>query len=55
MADSCVVLAEVIDVPLPEPLVYQGVMRPDAVDKVRSARIEADKQAFRTAPAAHAG
>jgi nitric oxide reductase NorD protein len=47
VADSVSLLADVIDVPLPAPVVYQGVMRPDAVEKVRSARIEADKQAFR--------
>jgi len=45
--DSMALLADVIDVPLPKPAAYQGSMRPDAVGKVRSARIEADKQAFR--------
>mgnify|MGYP001820799988 CR=1 FL=1 len=45
--DSMALLAEVLDVPLPEPVIYQGSMRPDAVCKVRNARIEADKQAFR--------
>jgi nitric oxide reductase NorD protein len=47
VADSVSLLADVIDVPLPASLIYQGVMRPGAVEKVRSARIEADKQAFR--------
>jgi nitric oxide reductase NorD protein len=45
--DSVALLVDVIDVPLPKPAVYQGSMRPDAVGKVRGARIEADKQAFR--------
>ncbi len=33
--------------PLPAGTLYQGVMRPEAVDKVRAARIAADKQLFR--------
>jgi nitric oxide reductase NorD protein len=45
--DSLSLLAEVIDAPLPKPVIYQGSMRPDAVGKVRSARIDADKRAFR--------
>jgi len=45
--DSMVLLAEMIDVPLPKPVIYQGVMQPHAVEKVRAARIEADRQAFR--------
>jgi len=32
---------------LPESVIYQGVMRPEAVEKVRAARLQADKQAFR--------
>jgi nitric oxide reductase NorD protein len=40
-------LTEVIDLPLPEPVIYQGMMQPHAVEKVRAARIEADKHAFR--------
>ena len=32
---------------LPDSVIYQGVMRPEAVEKVRAARLQADKQAFR--------
>ncbi|MDX2457029.1 MAG: hypothetical protein QNL87_05940 [Gammaproteobacteria bacterium] len=45
--DSLALLADMIDVPLPEQVIYQGVMQPTAVEKVRAARIEADKQSFR--------
>jgi len=45
--DSLVMLARMIDEPLPDAPVYQGVLNPAAVDKVRKARIEADSQAFR--------
>jgi nitric oxide reductase NorD protein len=45
--DSLVLLNELVDVPPPAPAPYQGVLRPAAVDKVRKARIDADKQAFR--------
>jgi nitric oxide reductase NorD protein len=45
--DSVSLLAEVIDLPLPEPVFYQGMLQPDAVAKIRNARIEADKQALR--------
>jgi nitric oxide reductase NorD protein len=39
--DACIRAA------LPGPTLYQGALRPEAVAKVRSARIEADRQAFR--------
>jgi nitric oxide reductase NorD protein len=45
--DSLVWLQRLVDAPLPGRAIYQGVMRPDAVTKVRNARIEADRQAFR--------
>jgi nitric oxide reductase NorD protein len=45
--DSLALLAELADVPPPAPAPYQGVLRPEAVDKVRQARIAADRQAFR--------
>ncbi|MDH3984837.1 MAG: methyltransferase domain-containing protein [Gammaproteobacteria bacterium] len=32
---------------IPGSVIYQGVMRPEAVEKVRAARLQADKQAFR--------
>jgi nitric oxide reductase NorD protein len=45
--DSLTLLDKLIETPLPEAAIYQGVLRPEAVDKVRRARIEADRQAFR--------
>jgi nitric oxide reductase NorD protein len=45
--DSLALIPEVIDAPLPAPAPYQGVLRPGDVETVRTARIEADKQAFR--------
>jgi nitric oxide reductase NorD protein len=45
--DTLVWLQRLVDTPLPGSMIYQGVMQPEAVDKVRGARIEADKQAFR--------
>ncbi|MGB5605380.1 MAG: methyltransferase domain-containing protein [Gammaproteobacteria bacterium] len=45
--DSLDLLASVLDAPLPIETLYQGVLRPNAVDAVRMRRIEADKQAFR--------
>jgi len=45
--DSLVLLPALLDMPLPAATIYQGVLRPEAVERVRSARIEADKQAFR--------
>jgi len=45
--DSLVWLQRLVDAPLPGRAIYQGVMRPDAVAKVRGARIDADRQAFR--------
>ena len=45
--DSLVWLQRLAGSTLPGSVLYQGVMRPDAVDKVRKARIDADKQAFR--------
>ena len=45
--DTLVWLARMVDHPLPGALLYQGVLKPEAVDKVRKARIEADKQSFR--------
>jgi len=45
--DSLALLPALIDVPLPGVVCYQGALRPEEVDKVRKARIDADKQAFR--------
>ncbi len=45
--DTLVWLRRLADTPLPGRVIYQGVMRPDAVEKVRSARIAGDRQAFR--------
>jgi nitric oxide reductase NorD protein len=45
--DSLVWLQRLAGTPLPGSFIYQGVMNPEAVDKVRRARIDADKQAFR--------
>jgi nitric oxide reductase NorD protein len=45
--DSLALLQELADVPPPVSVLYQGVLRPEAVDKVRKARIDADRQAFR--------
>jgi nitric oxide reductase NorD protein len=45
--DSLGLLPELLDAPLPAPLPYQGVLRPEEVARVRSARIRSDKQAFR--------
>lgn len=45
--DSLVWLARLADAPLPGVAIYQGVLRPAAVSKVRAARIESDRQAFR--------
>ena len=45
--DSLALLPGLLEITLPAATIYQGVLRPEAVEKVRSARIEADKQAFR--------
>ncbi|MCO6413787.1 MAG: hypothetical protein J5I92_13695 [Thiogranum sp.] len=45
--DSLDQVAVVIDADLPATTLYQGVLRPGDVERVRQARIEADKQAFR--------
>lgn len=45
--DSLVWLQRLADAPLPGVAMYQGVLRADAVGKVRAARIESDRQAFR--------
>ena len=45
--DSLALLLGVINAPLPPPALYQGVLRPEAVEQVRRARLEADSQAFR--------
>ena len=45
--DSLDLLPALLDQPLPEPTPYQGVLRPADVARVRDARIDADKQAFR--------
>ncbi len=45
--DTLVWLQRLVDTPLPGSVIYQGTMQPEAVDKVRRTRIEADKQAFR--------
>jgi nitric oxide reductase NorD protein len=45
--DTLVWLQRLADSDVPGPVIYQGVMKVDAVDKVRKARIEADRQSFR--------
>ncbi len=45
--DTLVWLQRLAGRAVPASVIYQGVMRPDAVEKVRAARLEADKQAFR--------
>ena len=45
--DTLVWLQRLAGSDAPGPVIYQGVMRPEAVEKVRKARIEADRQAFR--------
>ena len=45
--DSLSLMEATIDCPLPVATLYQGVLRPDEVSKVRKARIDADKKAFR--------
>jgi nitric oxide reductase NorD protein len=45
--DSLVWLQRLVGSDVPVALIYQGVMKPDVVAKVRTARIEADKQLFR--------
>ncbi|HUT39954.1 MAG TPA: hypothetical protein VM011_01320 [Gammaproteobacteria bacterium] len=45
--DTLVWLQRLVDTSLPGHTLYHGVMRPDLVEKVRSARIDADRQAFR--------
>ncbi len=46
VTDTLAWLPRLVDRPLPA-MMYQGTMNPDAVDKVRNTRIEADKQLFR--------
>ncbi|MGB5716780.1 MAG: VWA domain-containing protein, partial [Gammaproteobacteria bacterium] len=45
--DTLLWLQRLADTPVPAGTLYQGVMRPEAVVKVRAARIAADKQLFR--------
>jgi nitric oxide reductase NorD protein len=45
--DSLLWLQRLVGSEVPVTLIYQGIMKPDAVARVRSARIEADKQLFR--------
>lgn len=45
--DSLELLPALLDQPLPATTPYQGVLRPADVARVRAARIETDKQAFR--------
>lgn len=45
--DSLELIALVIDATLPSATLYQGVLRPGDIEKVRKARIDADRQAFR--------
>ena len=45
--DSLASVAEVIDATAADAVPYQGVLKPIQVAKVRAARLEADKQAFR--------
>jgi len=45
--DSLALLQELADVPPPAPAPHQGVLRPEVVARVRKARMDADRQAFR--------
>jgi nitric oxide reductase NorD protein len=45
--DSLALLPGVIAASMPPPALYQGVLRPESVEQVRRARIEADGQTFR--------
>jgi nitric oxide reductase NorD protein len=45
--DSLVLLPGLLETPLPAATIYQGMLCPEAVERVRSDRIEADKRAFR--------
>jgi nitric oxide reductase NorD protein len=45
--DSLVLLPGLLETPLPVATIYQGMLCPEAVERVRSDRIEADKRAFR--------
>jgi nitric oxide reductase NorD protein len=45
--DSLSLLPGVIESSLPPPALYQGVLRPEAVESVRLLRLAADRQAFR--------
>lgn len=45
--DSYEMLAQVYALPLPEPVVYQGVMHPEAVERVRGRRIQQQESDFR--------
>lgn len=47
VGDSVALVANVIESPLPLPAIYQGVLCPQEVARVRAARIDADKQKFR--------
>jgi nitric oxide reductase NorD protein len=44
---SLELLPELVDAPPPATALYQGVLLPEAVARVRKARIDADRQAFR--------
>jgi nitric oxide reductase NorD protein len=45
--ETLVWLQRLVGSVIPAGVIYQGVMRPEAVEKVRTARLDADKQAFR--------
>ena len=45
--DSLELLEQLADTHLPPAALYQGVLQPEKVNRLRAARIEADKQAFR--------
>ncbi|MGB5260299.1 MAG: hypothetical protein WBO34_07220 [Gammaproteobacteria bacterium] len=45
--DTLVWLQRLVGTAVPGPVLYQGVMKPDVVDKVRKARMETDRQSFR--------
>ena len=45
--DSLALMRDLMDADLPQPALYQGVLRPGEVNTVRRARIDADRQMFR--------
>jgi len=47
VTDALALVSTVMEEPLPEAAPYQGVLEPEQVARVRAARIEADRNAFR--------